>query len=287
MPSALKKQKNKHPAYTSIEIPHHQGRFFLCLGIALALHLFAAGGVHYYVIKPADKEKVIVKMKVVEKKKPKPKPKILEKVKKEFVKKKEPKKVVDLSKLKKKKKKKKVVAKKKVKKKVKKVKKLPPPPPIAKVAPPAKKPAEPPKPVFGINKNSIVKGSGGSGGFKVRVGNTIMKEMELEYTDPKKVKPYTPAPLYEITRLPKLLEVVKPEYSKEARDKEIEGVVVLEVDIDEDGDVRYVKVLKKLGYGLDKAALKAVAQFKYRPAMQGKVAVSVKKKVKIRFMLDE
>lgn len=222
---------------------------------------------------------------VIKKPKPKVKPKVVKKMKEAFAKKKEVKKKIDLTKKKKIKKKrvKKTVSKKKTVKKKKPKKILPPP--VQAQKPPPKKAQPPPKPVFGLNKNSVVKGK--SGGFNVRVGNTIAKEMELEFTNPDKVTPYQPEELYTITTLPKLIYVEKPEYTKEARAKGIEGLVILELDIDEDGDVRYIKVLKKLGFGLEQNALEAVKKFKYKPAMQGKVAVAVKKTVKIRFLLDD
>lgn len=250
------------------------GQLGLAFALAVFVHVMAVASASYYGEEAVQKNKTKIVVKVIHKKPPAP---VLEKLKKEFVKKKEVKKKVDLTK-----KKKPPVVKKPVK-----VKNALPPPNPSTVKPTTKPQGNPPPLVFGLGKNSVVKGNGGSSGFSVRVGNTIMKEMELEYTNPDKVKVYHPVQLYTITKFPKLIKVVKPEYTKLAREKQIEGVVVLEVDIDEDGDVRYVKVLKKLGFGLDEAALEAVKQFKYRPASQGRVAVSVKKKVKMRFRLDD
>jgi len=242
----------------------------MCWGIALLAHLLAFGGFYHLGYSDKTKEKFSIKMKVLEKQKPK----ILEKVKKEFIKKKEKKKIVDIRDFKLKPKKNEIKPT-KVKKDDNQIKE----------SKPKTKQVQPPEPVFGLDKASVKKGQGGS--FNVRVGNTVMKEMELEFTDPSKLTPYYPVQLYTITKLPELVKVVKPKYTKKARDEGIEGVIILEVDIDEDGDVRYAKVIKKLGYGLDENAIKAVSQFKYKPAMQGRVGVAVKKKVKIRFILED
>jgi periplasmic protein TonB len=59
----------------------------------------------------------------------------------------------------------------------------------------------------------------------------------------------------------------RPDYSKEAREKEIEGIVVLEVLVSREGKATEVKVLKSLGYGLDEKAIKAVKEWKFQPAI--------------------
>ena len=57
-----------------------------------------------------------------------------------------------------------------------------------------------------------------------------------------------------------------PKYTEIARKVHLQGDVVLEVIIDEQGKVSNARVLKGLPMGLDKAALDAVATWRFNPA---------------------
>ncbi|MBV71994.1 MAG: hypothetical protein CMH52_11745 [Myxococcales bacterium] len=86
-----------------------------------------------------------------------------------------------------------------------------------------------------------------------------------------------PAPVKEVVRRKaKLIKRVKPRYPKAALRAGIEGKIIFLLTVGVDGRVRKAKALgKKLGYGLDEAAMKAVKKFKYRPAtVDGKAVVS-------------
>jgi TonB family protein len=65
--------------------------------------------------------------------------------------------------------------------------------------------------------------------------------------------------------LPICLHCPRPDYSKEAKKKKIEGTVWLDVLVTPTGDVAETKVTKSLGYGLDEEAIKAVMKWKFRP----------------------
>ncbi len=56
-----------------------------------------------------------------------------------------------------------------------------------------------------------------------------------------------------------------PEYPAVARKARIGGSVILQIDIDEDGLVQRVVILKPLPFGLDEAARDAVAAWRFRP----------------------
>lgn len=64
---------------------------------------------------------------------------------------------------------------------------------------------------------------------------------------------------------PKLIKKVDPVYPEEARAEGIQGVVILEIMTDEEGKVVRVKILKSESSILNKAAIDAVRQWKYKP----------------------
>jgi protein TonB len=70
----------------------------------------------------------------------------------------------------------------------------------------------------------------------------------------------------EMTR-PVPVRQVQPRYTEAARRAGVQGVVVLEAIIDERGNVSNVRVLRGLPMGLDREAVEAVQQWKYRPAL--------------------
>lgn len=66
---------------------------------------------------------------------------------------------------------------------------------------------------------------------------------------------------------PEVISRVPVEYTEMARRARINGVVIVEAVIDEQGNVVSARVLKGLPMGLDKAAETAVRQWKFKPAM--------------------
>jgi len=84
---------------------------------------------------------------------------------------------------------------------------------------------------------------------------------------------------------PKLLFKPSPRYSQEALQYNIKGNVRLSVVFSRDGRIDDVKVVSGLGHGLDEAAIDAVKQFKFTPAMRSGQAVSVKMEIVISFNL--
>ncbi|MBU1338525.1 MAG: M56 family metallopeptidase [Acidobacteria bacterium] len=65
---------------------------------------------------------------------------------------------------------------------------------------------------------------------------------------------------------PKLIKMVEPVYPEEARTEGVKGVVILEVTTDIYGRVQRVKILRSIPL-LDKAAIDAVRQWVYEPAV--------------------
>jgi len=84
----------------------------------------------------------------------------------------------------------------------------------------------------------------------------------------------------EPTRI-KYVELVYPKAALEAR---VQGAVVLQATVGEDGKVRNVKVLKSIPL-LDQAAIDALSQWVYTPATKNGVAVAVEITVTISFSM--
>jgi len=69
----------------------------------------------------------------------------------------------------------------------------------------------------------------------------------------------------------------------------LEGIVILEVDVDKYGNTDKIKVLKSLMSGpggLDEAAINAVKQWKFEPARKKSLAVDVTVHIPIEFKYE-
>jgi len=73
----------------------------------------------------------------------------------------------------------------------------------------------------------------------------------------------TPQPT---TRNPQLLHIYLPEYTPKAREKKIEGDLVISAMLQRDGKIKKVKVEQGLGQGLDERAVEAVKRLAFLPA---------------------
>lgn len=84
---------------------------------------------------------------------------------------------------------------------------------------------------------------------------------------------------------PRLLRELKPDYTEEARQRGIEGDVVMEIVVRRDGTVGEVRVLQGLGAGLDRRAVDSVRQWRFAPAKRMGVPVDVLVEVAMEFKL--
>lgn len=88
---------------------------------------------------------------------------------------------------------------------------------------------------------------------------------------------------------PQLIESsgVQPVYPEEALRAGVEGLVVLEATVDEQGRVgRDIKVVRRLGQGCDEAAVAAVRQWRFRPATRDGRPIKVRRIFPILFQLQ-
>ena len=163
------------------------------------------------------------------------------------------------------------------------------PPPSNSAAPPEAEPSSepPPPPVFGVTLSSVV-GPGSGSGFRVRVGNTLMKEPEAEPTPVAEVEPYVQpvTPLHRVDALPKKLHECQAPYPKAARSSGVEGRIRLEVEVLPTGQVGTVRVLSGLGYGLDEAAARALRKCRFEPATVGGRAVATRIPYTYTFVIE-
>jgi TonB family protein len=85
---------------------------------------------------------------------------------------------------------------------------------------------------------------------------------------------------------PVLVHSVDPEFSDEARRAKFQGVCLISIIVDAQGNPLNPRVVRPLGMGLDEKAIAAIRQFRFRPAMKdGKTAVPVALTVEINFRL--
>jgi protein TonB len=83
----------------------------------------------------------------------------------------------------------------------------------------------------------------------------------------------------------KLLKQVRPNYPAIAKKAGVSGVVIVEAIIAVDGKVMDVKVLRSVPL-LDQAAIDAVKQWEFEPAVQGGQAVRMRLTVTVQFNIE-
>jgi TonB family protein len=84
---------------------------------------------------------------------------------------------------------------------------------------------------------------------------------------------------------PKVISSPDPEYPEEARRQGIEGAVRLWLIVDDQGRPREIKVAKQVGYGFDQEAVRAVREWRFKPAMKDGKPVAVQINVEVNFRL--
>lgn len=124
------------------------------------------------------------------------------------------------------------------------------------------------------------------------VGNTLDRTAGAPADTVAKPLPGTPgapaAPAHTVTTMPAMLGNCRGTYTEAARRSGIEGTVLLDLVVDDQGHAREIKVVKGLGQGLDEAAILAAERCRFRPATRGSDRVAVQLHAfKVRFVLDD
>jgi TonB family protein len=78
----------------------------------------------------------------------------------------------------------------------------------------------------------------------------------------------------------------KPSYTPEAREKKIEGEVLLEVVFSASGQVHVLRVMRGLGFGLDENAEDAASKIRFQPGTRDGAPIDMKATVHIVFELS-
>jgi TonB family protein len=84
-------------------------------------------------------------------------------------------------------------------------------------------------------------------------------------------------------RLPQPYRRLRPAYPETAARAEAEATVDVQLEIDSDGEVARVEVVRWAGFGLDEAALSTVRQLHFRPAMRDGAGVPVRVLLRYNF----
>jgi TonB family protein len=84
---------------------------------------------------------------------------------------------------------------------------------------------------------------------------------------------------------PSLVFSTDPEYTEKARRAKYQGVCVVALIVDEQGNPQRVQVVRHLGMGLDKKAVEAVRQYRFKPAMLRGEPVAVTVNIEVNFKI--
>ncbi len=91
---------------------------------------------------------------------------------------------------------------------------------------------------------------------------------------------------YEVSELPVLIHEVRSPYPPAARARKIQGAVILDLVVRSSGEVGSVKVVQSPAPELSEAAMKAVREFKFRPARLKDKPVAIQIRYTYRFILE-
>jgi TonB family protein len=86
-------------------------------------------------------------------------------------------------------------------------------------------------------------------------------------------------------RLPRVIREVRPSYTPRALEERLIGTVLLDCVVSRNGTVSRVKVLRPLDVDLDRAAVRALEQWRFSPGTKGGKPVAVRVQVEMAFTL--
>ncbi|GGH11825.1 hypothetical protein GCM10011586_30750 [Silvibacterium dinghuense] len=84
---------------------------------------------------------------------------------------------------------------------------------------------------------------------------------------------------------PQLVYSVDPEFSDEARRAKYQGICLVSLIVDPQGNPQQIRVIRPLGMGLDEKAIEAVKQYKFKPAYYQGHPVAVQVNIEVNFRI--
>ena len=139
--------------------------------------------------------------------------------------------------------------------------------------------------VFGVSKNAVTDDS--AQGLSEKAGNTLATAPDDKKLGVDEKDLPIPTDEYLVDSMPILKDEVRVPYPKEAKEKNIEGPVVMDILIDQTGAVRKVTIVSDPGFGLGEAASLAIAKFHFIPAKVKAGAVAARIRYTYRFVLQK
>ena len=110
-------------------------------------------------------------------------------------------------------------------------------------------------------------------GAKPAAPDSTVRKTAFDEPKPVRATAKTETPAAPTVRPVEILDKPKPAYTAEARQRKIEGTVLLDVVFTSTGEVRVLRVVSGLGYGLDENAIEAARHIRFHPATQAGSAV--------------
>ena len=135
----------------------------------------------------------------------------------------------------------------------------------------------PPPPVI-EKKEVVINSVKNSENIQETDKEVVEVEEEIDYVPQHKISVVPEIPTKDI--------LSRIEYPKMAMKQGIEGVVYLELFIDENGNIRRINVLKDPGYGFAEAAIAALDGVTCKPALVNDKPVAVRFRYPVRFVLS-
>lgn len=142
-------------------------------------------------------------------------------------------------------------------------------------------PPPPPPPV--VEKKEVVINSVKA---SENIQETEKEVVEVEEEVPVEIEYVPQHKISVVPEIPTKSILSKIEYPKMAMKQGIEGVVYLELFIDENGNIKQVNVLKDPGYGFAEAAIAALDGIICKPALMNDKPVAVRFRYPVRFVLS-
>jgi protein TonB len=153
--------------------------------------------------------------------------------------------------------------------------------------PEPKKEAPKPRSVFGLSRKSMTAPRTDSAAPDLKAGNTVAKAPDNNPLKPSDADSLPiPTEEYLVTEMPSLAQEVRIPYPPEARQRGIQGSVVMDILIDAEGHVRDAGLLQGPDESLNQAAIKAVRGFVFKPARVDDKPVAVRIRYAYRFVLE-